>query len=107
MTAMIHSYVARLYYFRLKHGKVTLQLGAHQSYYVNLCEDKKSIQLIIMSTVEDTSGQEMIELISDTSDLLDNIMKVYTPAAKRPIPLCLPLYSGDVPVSTTGVSIVC
>lgn len=96
-------------YCRVKNGKVKLQLGTCLNYYINLCKDKKGIQLIItsMGTAEVTSYEEMRELISDVADLLDDIMKLYMPAAKRPVPFYpLPLWSCDLSLSATGMFII-
>ena len=38
------------------------------------------------TSTEDASYEEISELISHVTDLLDNVMRVYMPAAKRPIP---------------------
>ena len=79
---------------RLRYGKVGLQLGSHQKYYISHCEEKKSIQLTITTVGDDVdSVQERKELIDDVTRLLDDVMKVFMPAAKRPIlfvpcPLC-------------------
>ena len=75
------------YYHRLRHGKVGLQLGSHQKYYISHCEEKKSIQLTITAVGDDVdSVEERRELIDDVTRLLDDVMKVFMPAAKRPIP---------------------
>ena len=75
------------YHHRLRHGKVGLQLGSHQKYYVSHCEEKKSIQLTITAVGDDVdSVEERRELIDDVMRLLDNVMKVFMPTAKRPIP---------------------
>ena len=85
-----------------------LQLGSHQKYYISHCEEKKSVQLTITTVGDDVdSVQERRKLIDDVTRLLDDVMKVFMPAAKRPIPfvpcpLCPSLhvllsdvYSGD------------
>ena len=75
------------YHHRLRHGKVGLQLGSHQKYYVNHCEEKKSIQLTITAVGDDVdSVEERRELTNAVTRLLDDVMKVFMPAAKRPIP---------------------
>ena len=75
------------YHHRLRHGKVGLQLGSHQKYYISHCEEKKSIQLTITAVGDDVdSVKERRELIDDVKRLLDDVMKVFMPAAKRPIP---------------------
>ena len=73
--------------YRMRQGKVGLQLGSHQKYYISRCEEKHSIQLTITVVGGDvTSVQERRELIDDVTELLDDIMKVFLPAAKRPKP---------------------
>ena len=75
-----------------------LQLGSHQKYYISHCEEKKSVQLTITTVGDDVdSVQERSELIDDVTGLLDDVMKVFMPAAKRPIsfvpcPLCPSLH---------------
>ena len=69
----------------MRHGRVGMQLGAHQKYYICRCEEKQSIQLTI--TVADNDWkciQERSELIDDVYKLLNNIMKVFMPATKKP-----------------------
>ena len=86
------------YHHRLRHGKVGLQLGSHQKYYISHCEEKKSIQLTITAVGDNVdSVEERKELIGDVTRLLDDVMKVFMPAANRPIPfvpcpLCLTLH---------------
>ena len=92
----------------MRHGKAGLQLGSHQKYYISHCEEKKSVQLTTTTIGDDVdSVQERRKLIDDVTRLLDDVMKVFMPAAKRPIPfvpcpLCPSLhvllsdvYSGD------------
>ena len=75
-----------------------LQLGSHQKYYISHCQEKKSIQLTITAVGNDVDSiQERRELISDVTKLLDDVMKVFMPAAKRPVlyvpcPLCATLH---------------
>ena len=82
----------------MRHGKVGLQLGAHQKYYISRCEEKQSIQLTITILGNDMKcTQERGELISDVTKLLDDIMRVFMPAVKRPAlfvpcPLCSTLH---------------
>ena len=74
--------------YRLRQGKVGLQLGSHQKYYISQCEEKHSIQLTITVVGDDvTSVQERRELINGVTELLDDIMKVFLPAAKTPTPI--------------------
>ena len=69
----------------MRHGKVGLQLGAHQKYYVCRCEEKQSIQLTITVVGNDAKCvRERTDLIDDVTKLLDGIMKVFMPAARRP-----------------------
>ena len=76
----------------MRHGKVGLQLGADQVYYISRCEEKKSIQLTITMPVRDDvkSGEERRELIDDITRLLDDIMKVFMPAVKKRPVLLVP-----------------
>ena len=77
-----------------------LQLGSHQKYYINHCtyDRRESIQLTITAVGDDVdSTREREELINDVTKLLDDVMKVFMPAAKRPIlfvpcPLCPTLH---------------
>ena len=48
----------------MRHGKVGLQLGADQVYYISRCEEKKTIQLTITMPVRDDvkSGKKRREL---------------------------------------------
>ena len=75
-----------------------LQLGSHQKYYISHCEEKESIQLTITAVGDDVDSiREREELINDVTKLLDDVMKVFMPAAKRPIlfvpcPLCPTLH---------------
>ena len=64
-----------------------LQLGALQKYYISRCEEKESIQLTITMPVRNdmNSCEERGELIKDITTLLDDIMKVFMPAAKKPV----------------------
>ena len=78
----------------MRHGKVGLQLGFHQKYYISRCQEKQSIQLTITVSGNDAKCvQERAELINDVTKLLTDIMKVFMPAAERPVlfvpcPLC-------------------
>ena len=70
----------------MRHGKVGLQLGAHQKYYISRCKEKQSIQLTITLVGDDVKCiQERAELIDDVAKLLNEIMKVFMPAAKKPV----------------------
>ena len=94
--------------YRMRHGKVGLQLGAHQKYYISRCKEKSSIQLTITVVENDMKCmQDRAELIDSVAGLLNDIMKVFMPAARRPAlfvpcPLCPTLhitlkqvYAGD------------
>ena len=88
-----------LFHFRMRYGKIGLQLGAKQKYYISQCEEKQSIQLTITVVGNDlTSVQERNELIGDIIQMLDNIMKSFMPAVQsRPAvlllcPLCTTLH---------------
>ena len=65
---------------------VGLQLGPHQKYYISRCKEKQSIQLTITVVGSDLANmQERKQLIDDVGNLLDDIMKVFMPAAKKPL----------------------
>ena len=68
----------------MRYGKVGLQLGAHQRYYISRCEEHQSIQLTITVVGNDTeSAQERKELIDDIPKLLDDIMLLFMPAIRE------------------------
>ena len=95
--------------YRMRHGKVGLQLGCHQKYYISRCEEKQSIQLTI--TVRGDEKRERRELIDDVTQLLGDIMKVFMPEVKKPAlmvpcPLCPKLHITLSEVST-GNTIFC
>ena len=72
-------------YCRMRHGKIGLQLGAYQKYYISRSEDKQSIQLTITVSKNDAKCmQERSSLINDVTRMLDDIMKVFMPAARKP-----------------------
>ena len=83
-----------IYYCRMRHGKIGLQLGLHQKYYISRCQEKQSIQLTITVSGNDAKCvKERAKLIDDVTKLLADIMEVFMPAAKRPVlfvpcPLC-------------------
>ena len=99
-------------YYRMRHGKVGLQLGRHQKYYISRCEEKQSIQLTITVKGDDMiSVRERRELIDDVTQLLDDIMKVFMSEVKKPTlrvpcPLCPTLHITLSEVST-GNTIYC
>ena len=69
----------------MRHGKVGMQLGACQKYYISRCEEKQSIQLTITVGGSGWSCiQERSELIDNVYKFLIDIMKVFMPAAKKP-----------------------
>ena len=83
----------------MRYGKVGLQLGAHQEYYISRCEEKQSIQLTITVVGNDKNSiHERNELIDYISQQLDNIMKLFMPAVENrpavlfPCPLCPALH---------------
>lgn len=84
--------------YRMRQGKVGLQLGFHQKYYISQCKEKQSIQLTITVAGDDVKCiQERSKLIENITKMLNNIMKVFMPAAKRPVlfipcPLCSTLH---------------
>ena len=70
----------------MRHGKVGLQLGFHQKYYISRCQEKQSIQLTITMSENDAKCvKERAELIDDVTKLLTDIMEVFMPAAERPV----------------------
>ena len=65
---------------------VGLQLGANQKYYISRCEEKQSIQLTITVVGDDEKHvQERKDLISDVTESLNNIMKMFMPGTKKPL----------------------
>ena len=69
----------------MRYGKVGLQLGSHQKYYISRSEEKQSIQLTITISKDDAKCmQERNALLNDVANMLDVIMKVFMPAAKKP-----------------------
>lgn len=82
----------------MRHGKIGLQLGFHQKYYISRCDEKQSIQLTITVAGDDIKCiHERSELIENVTKMLNSIMKVFMPAAKRPVlfipcPLCSTLH---------------
>ena len=92
-------YMSVLFYFRMRYGKIGLQLGAKQKYYISRCEEKHSIQLTITVVGNNLpSIEERKELIDNITQMLDNIMKLFMPAVhSRPAillscPLCPTLH---------------
>ena len=70
----------------MRHGKVGLQLGANQKYYISRCTENQSIQLTITVSQKGIKCvQERSALIDDVTDLLYGIMKVFMPTVKRPV----------------------
>ena len=93
----------------MRHGKVGLQLGRHQKYYISRCEEKQSIQLTI--TVVGDDKRERREPIDDVTQLLDDIMKVFMPEVKKPTlmvpcPLC-PILHITLSEVSSGNTIFC
>ena len=93
----------------MRHGKVGLQLGSHQKYYISRCEEKQSIQLTI--TVVGNNKRERRKLIDDVTQLLDDIIKVFMPEVKKPTlmipcPLC-PILHITLSEVSTGDTIFC
>ena len=94
---------------RMRHGKVGIQLGCHQKYYISRYEEKQSIQLTI--TVVGNNKRERRELIDDVTQLLDDIIKVFMPEIKKPTlmipcPLC-PILHITLSEVSTGDTIFC
>ena len=70
----------------MRHGKVALQLGHHQKYYISRCKEKESIKLTITVVGDDmASVRERKELIDNVNQFLCKIMKAFMPEAKKPI----------------------
>ena len=99
----------------MRHGKVGLQLGADQVYYISQCEEKKSIQLTITMSVRDhvkSGGNCLMTPLDDITRLLDDIMKVFMSAVKKrpvllvPCPNCPTLHI-NLDEVCTGKSIFC
>ena len=96
----------------MRYGKVGLQLGHHQKYYISRCEEKESIQLTITVVGDDTiSVKERKELIDHVTQLLADIMKVFMPEVKEPMlmvpcPLC-PILHITLSEASTGDTIFC
>ena len=96
----------------MRHGKVGLQLGRHQKYYISRCEEKDSIQLTITVVGDDMiSVRERRELIDHVTQLLDDIMKVFMPEVKKPMlmipcPLC-PILHITLSEVSSGDTIFC
>ena len=83
----------------MRYGKIGLQLGAHQKYYISKCEKKHSIQLTITVVGNDSkSSKERKELIDDIAQMMDDIMKLFMPTVSEravilfPCPLCTTLH---------------
>ena len=83
----------------MRYGKIGLQLGGHQKYYISKCEEKQSIQLTITVVGSDSkSSVERKELIDDIIQLMDDIIKLFMPTVSEraailfPCPLCTTLH---------------
>ena len=76
----------------MRHGRIGLQLGTDQRYYISQCDEKKSIMLTITMPVNDNvkSAEVRRELIDDITRKLDDIMKVFMPAVKKMPVLLVP-----------------
>ena len=88
---------------------VGLQLGAHQKYYISRCKEKQSLQLTITTVGSNQrSMQERKQLIDDVESILNDIMKVFMPAAKRPL-LFVPCSTLHIPLQDVhnGNTIFC
>ena len=82
---LLTSILSIVIHYRMRHGKVGLQLGRHQKYYISRCEEKQSIQLTITVVGDDMmSVKERRQLIDDVTQLLDDIMRVFMLEAKMP-----------------------
>ena len=68
----------------MRYGKVGLQLGTHQKYYISKCEEKQSIQLTITVVgIDSKSSKERKELIDDITQMMDDIMKLFMPTVSE------------------------
>ena len=75
----------------MRHGKIGLQLGRHQKYYISRCNEKQSIQLTITVVGNDMRGlTERKELIDDVTQYLDTIMKELMPEVKKSVLIMVP-----------------
>ena len=89
---------------------MALKLGAKQKYYISHCEEKHSIQLTITVVGNDVpSIQERRELIDDIGKMLNEVMKIFMPAAVQPLlfvpcPLCPILHITLTKVCAGGIS---
>lgn len=84
-------FIIHLMQYRMRHGKMGSQLGAHQKYYISRCEEKKSIQLTITVVgVDDEHVEERRNLIDDIKTFLHDIMEEFMPAAKERPSLWIP-----------------
>jgi len=73
----------------MRHGKVGMQLGAHQKYYISRCEEKQSIRLTITVGGSGWSCiQERSELINDVNKLLIDIYESVHASCKETNPIC-------------------
>ena len=83
----------------MRYGKIGLQLGSHQKYYISKCEENHSIQLTITVDGNNSkSSKERKELIDDITKMMDGIMKLFMPTVSEratilfPCPLCPTLH---------------
>ena len=112
VSEVLLSVVCLVIHYRMRHGKVGLQLGRHQKYYISRCEEKQSIQLTITVKGDDNrSVEERRELIDDVTQLLDSIMKVFMREVKKPTvmvpcPWC-PILHITLSEVSTGHTIFC
>ena len=112
VSEVLLSVVCLVIHYRMRHGKVGLQLGRHQKYYISRCEEKQSIQLTITVKGDDRrSVEERRELIDDVTQLLDDIMKVFMREVKKPTlmvpcPWC-PILHITLSEVSTGHTIFC
>jgi len=76
----------------MRHGKIGLQLGSDQRYYISRYDEKKSIKLTITMPVNDNvkSAEVRRELIDGITKKLDDIIKVFMPAVKKMPVLLVP-----------------
>ena len=87
------SWLVCMCFSRIRQGEVGLQLGFHQKYqyYISQCKEKQIDHTVAGDGVK--SIQERAKLIENITKLLNDIMRVFMPAAKKPVlfiscPLC-------------------
>jgi len=96
----------------MRHGKVGLQLGANQKYYISRYDVGQTQGVKLTVTVDNSdenSIQERWDLIQYIDQQLNDIMKVFMPAEKQPLkyipcPHCKNIH---IPFSKVGTTNYC